>query len=154
MKRLPSFARCLATLALGCSLAGAAAADDVKVFAAAALRPVIAAVAPGFEQRTGHKVVLASEAGPALAQRIRAGEDFDLAVLPQGLLESLGREGAVAEGSIVALARGSGAAGAATVYAGAVSTDASNSRAALSLLILLASEDTQAALRANGLSAP
>jgi len=142
--------RPLAVLALGFGCALAAAADEVKVLAAGAFQPVVAAMAPAFAQRTGHKVLVVDGADGALAQRIRAGEEFDLAVLPQALLDALGHEGAVAEGSIVPLARGA----AATVYAGAVSATAANSQAALSLLILLASEETQAVLKPSGLSAP
>jgi molybdate transport system substrate-binding protein len=138
-------------LAAGACLAFAAAADEVKVLAAAGFQPVVAAMAPTFEKRTGHRLAVVNDAGGALAERIRGGEDFDLAVLPQPLLEVLGREGAVSDGSIIPLAR----AGAdRTVYAGAVSTGASNSQAALSLLILLSSEETQAVLKNSGLQAP
>lgn len=152
MNRIPTFLRRAAVLAAGCCLALAAAADEVKVLAAAGFQPVVTAIAPVFEKRTGHKLALVNDSGGALAERIRAGEDFDLAVLPQPLLEALGREGAVSDGSIIALARAR--AQEPTVYAGAVSTSASNSQAALSLLILLASEETQAVLKNSGLSAP
>jgi len=154
VSRIPSFVRWAALFAAGCSFAIAAAADQVKVLAAGAFEPVVAAMAPVFEQRTGHKLALVKDAGAALAERIRSGEDFDLAVLPQPLLEALGKEGAVSDGSIIALARGRAERQDATIYAGAVSTAASNSQAALSLLILLASEETQAMLKSSGLSAP
>jgi ABC-type molybdate transport system substrate-binding protein len=144
----------LASLVLGMSLAAGARADDVKVFAASAFGPVVAAMSPVFVKRTGHRVVVVSETGDALAARIRAGEEFDLAVLPPALLEALGADGAVSDGSIIALAKDPAGARNASVYAGAVSTQASNSQAALSLLILLASEETQAVLKGNGLSAP
>lgn len=141
----------LLSLALGWSLAAGAAADEVKVFSAEAFQPVLAAMAPAFAKRTGHTVVIVGEPGNVLARRIRDGEDFDLAVLPPALLEALGKEGAVSDGSIIPLAR---TAQPATVYAGAVSTSASNSQAALSLLILLASEETQVVLKDKGLAAP
>ena len=144
----------LASLAAGWSLALAAQAEDVKVFAAAAFKPVVAAMAPAFQKRTGSKVVVVSEPVDRLAERIRAGEDFDLAVLPPALLEALARDGAVSDGSIIVLARDLPGRPEASVYAGAVSTGASNSNAALSLLILLASEDTQSVLKGNGLAAP
>ena len=163
MNRIPSLLRhagrrralaSLASLALGLVCAHAAAADQVKLLAARPFRPVVTAMTAVFERRTGHKLVVVDDTGGALAERIRAGEDFDLAVLPQDLLETLGKEGEVSDGSIIALARGPGERQGATVYAGAVSTSASNSQAALSLLILLASEETQAVLKSNGLSAP
>jgi ABC-type molybdate transport system substrate-binding protein len=144
----------LVSLALGWSLAAAAAADQVRVFSAEPFHAVVTAVAPGFAKRTGHTIVVVGEPGNVLARRIRDGEDFDLAVLPPALLEALGKEGAVSDGSIIPLARTATSAQPATVYAGAVSASASNSQAALSLLILLASEETQVMLKDKGLSAP
>lgn len=146
--------RLLALLSAGWAFASGAAAAEVTVFAAPALRPVVAAMAPVFEQRTGNKLVLVSDPVDVVAQRIRAGEAFDVAVLPPALLEALGTDGAVSDGSIVPVARQPGSAQPATVYAAAVSASASNSQPALSLLILLASEETQAVLKAHGLAAP
>jgi ABC-type molybdate transport system substrate-binding protein len=149
-----AFLRFAALLALGWSLGFAAAAADVTVFAAPALKPVVAAMAPVFEKRTGHKVVVISDPVEAVAQRIRAGEAFDLAVLPPALLEALGSDGAVSDGSIVAVARDPAAPRSTGMYAAAVSVTAANSQPALSLLILLASEETQAVLKGHGLAAP
>jgi ABC-type molybdate transport system substrate-binding protein len=146
--------RFLASVALGCGLALAAAAEDVRVFTASAFQPVVAAVGPAFEKRTGSKLVVVSGTAEAMAERIRSGESFDLAVLPPPLLEALGRDGAVSDGSITLLARDAPGAKAGGSYAGAVSANSSNSQPALSLLILLASEETQPALRRSGLSAP
>jgi len=154
VNRIPTFLRRAAAVAAGCCLAFAAAADEVKVIATGAFQPVVTAIAPVFEKRTGHRLALVKDTEGALAERIRSGEDFDLAVLPQPLLEALGKEGAVSDGSIIALARARAGQPGPIVYAGAVSATASNSQAALSLLILLASEETQAVLGRNGLSAP
>lgn len=144
----------VASITLAWSLALAATAAEVKVFADTAFKPVIVAMTPIFEKRTGHKLVVISDSAERVAERIRAGEAFDLAVLPPALLEALGRDGSVSDGSIIALARDRAGAQNAAVYAGAVSTMASNSPPALSLLILLASEETQAVLKGNGLAAP
>ena len=141
--------------ASGSGVALSAAAAEVRVLAASAFAPVLAAVAPGFERRTGHKVVVAAAAPAAIDKRIRDGEDFDLAILPPALLEALGKEGAVSDGSITALARVPAAGGqSATVIAGALSASAADANAAMSLLILLASEETLAALKDKGLLAP
>jgi molybdate transport system substrate-binding protein len=144
----------LSLLALGWSLAAAAAAADVRVLTADAFRPVVAAMTPLFEKRTGHRLVVMNDTVDALARRIRQGEDFDVAILPPPLLEELGKEGDVSEGSIIPLARTPAGPQGATLYAGAVSSSASDSQAALSLLILLASEDTQLILKDKGLAAP
>jgi hypothetical protein len=164
MTRAPSAPHCttgwrrsfgfLASITFGCSLAFGAAADEVKVLAESAFAPVVTAVAGTFKKRTGHTLVVAGDAAPALARRIRDGEDFDLAILPPEQLEALGKEGAVSDGSIVTLARVRPGAQGSTVFAGAVSTSAASSQAALSLLILLASEDTQVLLKEKGLAAP
>jgi ABC-type molybdate transport system substrate-binding protein len=143
-----------ASLTFGCSIGFSAAADNVKVLTESAFAPVVTAVAGTFKQRTGHTLVVAGDTAAALARRIRDGEDFDLAILPPEQLEALGKEGAVSDGSIVALARVRPGAQAGTVFAGAVSTSAASSQAALSLLILLASEDTQLLLKEKGLAAP
>ena len=75
--------------------------------------------------------------------------------MPPPLLEALGQAGAVSDGSITALARVPAAAGSpATVIAGALAASASNPNAAMSLLILLASEETLAAIKDKGLLAP
>jgi molybdate transport system substrate-binding protein len=98
----------LALAAFGASigLAAGAAAAEIKVFAAGAFKPVLLqAVAPGFEKRTGHKVVVTSDTAGALAKRIAQGEEFDLAVLPPAQLETLAKDAAVADGSITPLAK-------------------------------------------------
>jgi ABC-type molybdate transport system substrate-binding protein len=129
--------RIASILVAACLLANPAAAADVHVLVSAAFKPVVAAMAPGFEKRTGHKV------------RFVEDVDFDLAVLPEIELERLGKDGVVADGSITRLARETR-----ETYAGALSTSAANSNAAMSLLILLSSEETQAILKSKGLSAP
>ena len=149
-----AFLRSAALLAIGWGLGLAAAAAEVTVFAAPALKPVVTAMAPVFEKRTGNKVVVISDPVDAVAQRIRAGEAFDLAVLPPALLEALGSDGAVSDGSIIAVARDPAVPRNVGTYAAAVSTTASNSQPALTLLILLASEETQAVLKGHGLAAP
>ena len=143
-----------ATLALGWSFAASAAAEEVRVFTARVFQPAAAAVAPVFEKRTTHKLVVVSDTDGALVKRIRDGEAFDLAVLPPAVLETLGGQGMISEGSIIPLARALAGTPNAGVYAGALSSEASDSRAALSLLILLASEDTQVILKGHGLAPP
>jgi hypothetical protein len=142
-----------ALLAVCWSFAIAAAAAEVKVLSAEAFFPVVAAMTPMFEKRTGDKLVVVKDTAAGVAKRIRDGQDFDLAILPPVMLEVLGKEDAVSVGSIIPLARVAGTQNG-TVYAGAVSAWASDSPPALSLLILLASEDTQRVLKDKGMAAP
>jgi hypothetical protein len=144
----------LALLPVCWSFAIAAAAAEVKVLSAEAFLPVVAAMAPVFEKRTGDKLVVVKDTAAGIAKRIRDGQYFDLAILPPAMLEALGKEDAVSAGSIIPLAKVVAGTQNGTVYAGAVSAWASDSPAALSLLILLASEDTQLVLKDKGMAAP
>jgi molybdate transport system substrate-binding protein len=72
-----------------------AAADTIKVLTAGAYKPVILEVLPDFEKRTGHKVTVENDTAGALAQRVRAGEAFDIVVVPTGGIEALAGEGKV-----------------------------------------------------------
>lgn len=88
-----------------CAAAGGAAAAEIKVLTAGAYRPVLMALAPGFEQRSGHQLSIEDDTVGALARRIGAGEAFDLAVLTPAGLEQLVQAGKVAAGSPRRLAR-------------------------------------------------
>jgi ABC-type molybdate transport system substrate-binding protein len=149
----PSACR-FALLAVCWSFAIAASAAEVKVLSAEAFIPVVTAMAPVFEKRTGDKLVVVKDTAAGIAKRIRDGQNFDLAILPPAMLEALGKEDAVSVGSIIPLAKVVAGTQNGTVYAGAVSAWASDSPPALSLLILLASEDTQLVLKDKGMAAP
>jgi molybdate transport system substrate-binding protein len=97
--------RLMIGLAATLALAAGAAAAEVKVLTAGAFKPVLMAMVPGFEARTGHKVKVDNDTAGALVRRIRQGEDFDLAVLPPAQLEALAKDGAVSDGSITAVAK-------------------------------------------------
>ena len=143
-----------AWLAVCWSFSLTAAAAEVKVLSAEAFVPVVAAMTPMFEKRTGDKVVVVNDTAAGVVKRIRDGQDFDLAILPPEMLEVLGKEDAVSVGSITLLAKVVAGTQKGTIYAGAVSAWASDSHPALSLLILLASEDTQLVLKDKGMTAP
>jgi molybdate transport system substrate-binding protein len=59
-------------------LATPAAADRVTVFAAASLKTGLDAIAAGWEEATGHEVVLSYAGTPQLAQQIEQGAPADL----------------------------------------------------------------------------
>jgi molybdate transport system substrate-binding protein len=68
-------------LVFGVALLGAAhgaAADEVKLFAAASLTDALKEVAAAFEAQSGHKVVLNPGASNDLARQIKAGAPADL----------------------------------------------------------------------------
>lgn len=58
-----------------------AGAQTLKVLTAGAMKPLVQAVAPGFEGRTGVKVEIQNDTAGALLRRIQGGEAFDVAIL-------------------------------------------------------------------------
>ncbi len=86
-------------------LAVPASAAEIKVLSAGAFKPVVVALAPGFEKQTGHKVTIDNDTAGGLAGRITGGEAFDLVVIPPGGIEPLVKAGKVVDGSAVRLAR-------------------------------------------------
>ena len=91
------------SMALALLLALPAAAAELKVHTAGAFKPVLQALAPGFEQRTGHRLVIDNDTAGALQKRIAAGEAFDLVVLTPTALDALAAQ--VAPGSTKRVAR-------------------------------------------------
>jgi molybdate transport system substrate-binding protein len=89
---------------LGAALFSAQAAD-IQVLTAGAFKPVLLALAPAFEQRSGHKLLIANDTAGALQKRIAGGEAFDVVVLTPGALEALTKSGQIAAGSTRKLAR-------------------------------------------------
>ena len=85
-------------LLASCALATLAQAAEVKVLTAGAFKSVVLALAPGFEQRTGHTLVIDNDTAGALQKRIAGGEPFDLVVLTPAALEALVKTGRVAAG--------------------------------------------------------
>ncbi len=94
-----------ALLAAACVAIGPAHAAELKVLTAGAYKTVLLALAPGFEQRSGHQLVIANDTAGALQKRIAGGEAFDVVVLTPGALEQLTKSGQIAAGSSQTLAR-------------------------------------------------
>ncbi|QHI98583.1 solute-binding protein [Xylophilus rhododendri] len=95
----PALLLCLLLSALG------ARADTVKVLTSGAFKPIVLALAPAFEARTGNTVVVSNDTAGALAKRVSEGEPFDLLVLTPAALKVFGDDGKVAADSIKPLAR-------------------------------------------------
>ena len=102
MKRL---LQSIALAAAALSLASGAFAVEIKVLSAGAIKPVIVAALPAFQQRTGHKVTIDNDTAGGLLKRVRAGEQFDLLVMPLPGLLQLAGEGAVQPAGLQSLAK-------------------------------------------------
>lgn len=95
----------LALVVAGWLLAASATAAEVKVLTAGAFKPVVTALAPEFEARTGHKLVIVNDTAGALAKRIANGEVFDVVVLTPAAIGQLTQGGKVMAGSMARLAQ-------------------------------------------------
>ena len=95
----------VAWVAVGWAVPLCAASAELKVLTAGAFKPVVMALAPEFEARTGHKLTVENDTAGALVRRITTGEAFDLVVLTPAALAQLAQAGKVAAGASVPLAR-------------------------------------------------
>lgn len=93
----------LVALALAMAVMPAAAAE-VKVLTAGAMKQVVLALQPEFEKQ-GHKLVVDNDTAGALLKRIEGGETFDLAVITPGVLDQLAAKGKISADSKKTLAR-------------------------------------------------
>lgn len=105
MRSATAWVKLVVSAAAAVLSAGAAQGAELKVLTAGAFKPVVTALAPAFEQRTGHKLVIDNDTAGALVKRISGGEVFDLVVLTPGALDQLVKSGQVATGPAQRLAR-------------------------------------------------
>lgn len=87
------FLQFFAAVSFASLIAAPASADDLKVLAAGAIAPVVRTVAADFERRSGIHVIVENATGGVMDKRIRAGAVFDVAVVPDGVLNGLGKDG-------------------------------------------------------------
>jgi molybdate transport system substrate-binding protein len=87
------------------SVLGEARAVEVRVLTAGAMKSVVLEMVPEFEQRTGHKVLVASDTAGGLKKRIGGGEAVDVAIITSRIVDELIAEGKLVEGSRINLAK-------------------------------------------------
>src|SRR5260221_5690453 len=85
----------LLALLLSCAVAGAAAAADIRVLAAAALEPGLVKIADQFRRETNNRVRIQFAAGPALERRLSIGEPPDVLIASPGLMNDQLRRGKI-----------------------------------------------------------
>ena len=95
----------LSGLALAALTNVEARAAEVKLYASAALRPLMESAAAPFESATGHKLVIKYDLTPAVKSKIEAGEVFDVAVANPPHIDDLIKQGKIAPGSRADIAR-------------------------------------------------
>jgi molybdate transport system substrate-binding protein len=81
------------------------AADEIKVLAPGAFKPVVTELAADFEHAGGGKIRVENASADMLTRRIDDGETFDLAVLTPDAMRGLAERGKIVAGSTKQLAR-------------------------------------------------
>src|SRR3954447_9229652 len=82
-----------------------AQAAEVRILAGAAFAPALAELGPAFESASGHTLNIQYGITGPLEQMIDAGEPFDVAILPSGLLKRASTIGRIASGTSISVAR-------------------------------------------------
>ena len=91
----------LASLAAATS----ATAAEIKVLSAGAIEPGLRAFARLVKAETGHDLAIQFNTAPRIAERLAAGETFDLLISPPAAIEQAARNGKVVAGSSVPVGR-------------------------------------------------
>jgi len=84
---------------------GLAAAAEIKVMSAVAMRAALDDLAPQFEHTTGHKLTISYAVAGELRKRIEGSEFGDITILPRPWFEPLLTQGKITAGSQIILAR-------------------------------------------------
>jgi molybdate transport system substrate-binding protein len=93
----------VAAFALGSPVAAAAA--EIRIWAARAIATVLDEVGGEFERATGHRLIVTSDLPPAFLRRASAGEPFDLLISGSSPVDEWIREGRLLAGTRTAIAR-------------------------------------------------
>jgi molybdate transport system substrate-binding protein len=90
-------------LMLGFFSSGAIAAE-LKLMASTGVYSVMQEVIPGFEAKTGAKVIASYDTSNIILKRVQSGESADLIILTRSAIDNLVRQGTVASNGVTDLA--------------------------------------------------
>src|SRR3954470_4616558 len=99
-----AFGRTISIAAVLVSLAGMAAAADIRVLSVGAVQNALRPLAAEFSKETGHKIVLAVGSAAVVSRKRKAGETFDAVIVCEPAMDRLDKEGIVNPESRVRLA--------------------------------------------------
>jgi len=85
--------------------AQSALAAEIKVLVTGAFKPIVIALAPAFEQRTGNKVVVDNGTAGQIAKRVADGEAFDVAIITPAANRELAEAGKLRADTLAPVAR-------------------------------------------------
>jgi molybdate transport system substrate-binding protein len=94
-----SLAGSLALLLALTGIYSQAESAEIKVLSSAAVKEAYVELAPDFEKSSGHKLSTVWDGTANIVKRLRAGEMFDLVIIPPGDIDRLISEGKLASGS-------------------------------------------------------
>jgi molybdate transport system substrate-binding protein len=100
-----SFRSGLVSALLLAAAASPAAAAEIRVLTAGAMKEVVLALLADFEKTTGHTITLANDTAGGLQRRIEGGQAFDVAVITPAVIDDLIAKGKMAPGSRVNVAQ-------------------------------------------------
>jgi molybdate transport system substrate-binding protein len=99
-----AFGRTISITAVLVSLAGMAAAADIRLLSVGAVQNAVRPLAADFSKDTGHKIVFTVGSPAVVAQKIKDGEIFDAVIVSEPAMDRLDKEGIVNPESRVRLA--------------------------------------------------
>ena len=99
-----AFGRTTSITAVLVSLAGMAAAADIRLLSVGAVENAVRPLAADFSKDTGHKIVFTVGSPAVVAQKIKDGEIFDAVIVSEPAMDRLDKEGIVNPESRVRLA--------------------------------------------------
>lgn len=102
-KRWAAAAAALGALIM--TTAATARAADIAVFATPSLKPLVVALTPQFESKSGHKLVVTYATSAVLKRAIDAGDAFDAALLVPASIDDLIKQGKIAANTRIDVAR-------------------------------------------------
>jgi molybdate transport system substrate-binding protein len=99
-----AFGRTISITAVLVSLAGMAAAADIRVLSVGAVQNAVRPLAADFSKDSGHKIVFTVGSPAVVAQKLKDGEIFDAVIVSEPAMDRLDKEGIVNPESRVRLA--------------------------------------------------
>jgi molybdate transport system substrate-binding protein len=99
-----AFGRTISIAAVLVSVAGMAAAADIRVLSVGAVQNAVRPLAVDFSRETGHKIVFTVGSPAVVAQKLKDGETFDAVIVSEPAMDALDKEGIVNPESRVRLA--------------------------------------------------
>jgi molybdate transport system substrate-binding protein len=82
-----------------------AAAAEVRVLSAGAMKAMVTELSEGFKNETGHTVTITSDTGGGLKRKVEGGEVADVLIAPDAVMEDLSKQGKVAQGTRTDIAK-------------------------------------------------